>query len=94
MQERDQNKPPPPADYPLPTAEPYTSLFLSPLLPAELSNTLFRSDPPDLLTSTTTEDDLTADIFLESHAKGTMEKLSFLYFLLARDQSDLARLFV
>ncbi|ORY74736.1 hypothetical protein BCR35DRAFT_306523 [Leucosporidium creatinivorum] len=70
---------------------PTPSLFLSPLLLDELFNALLRFDPVDLLAPppSSTAEPVTAAVFLETHAKSTMEKLSLIYFLFARDQDDL-----
>lgn len=68
---------------------PFTSLFLSPLLLAELSSTLLRFDSVDLLTPPPTREPIDVTSFIKTHSKSTMEKLSLLYLLLARDEGDL-----
>ena len=68
---------------------PFSSIFLSPLFLSELSSTLLRFEPVDLLAPPPKKDEVKASTFLETYSKGTMEKLSLLYLLLARDKGDL-----
>lgn len=61
------------------------SIFVSPVLLDELGKTLLRFEPASLLDG----DELGAEDFCEGgQAKATMEKLTFLYFLLAKDKHD------
>lgn len=55
------------------------------MLMDELATILFRFEPVDLLDTPTGDSETTLENFLDIHYRSTIEKLGFLYFLLARD---------
>lgn len=63
-------------------------VFASSRMVDNLTATLFRFDPVDLLKSSIQNEQITLEIFLDGHYKSTVEKLGFLYFLLARDTTN------